>query len=519
MEATAVNPQLQSAILDKFGNPFGQATQKIVENMDLTVDKQEVLVEKQDTVNDKVKQVINKLDGAGDGMSNALGRASDGIKELSFGMIDLKGIFETVSNKLSALGDIFAPLAEIGSFLAVTGVGTKIKDTLTPTKTEEEESKDFDKQFTDMLNGLNGGDAKEDKLPLAERLQMGFTNFFTGLKTMFKNLRTVFGKAITAIRTFTATLFTGILAFLPYVAIVAAATFGLVKLVQALGGWELLSKAINGLRTIFGNLKMALNSIVLWADGLPLIGGFLGEEGKQQREEYNRNETNRQTLQDEKDKDKARVKEIMADESIGSIEDRKALIQKEGLVTQDSTVNAQGQIMSADGKVLVDTKENISRQADLDYLALRSQMELPGLMEDLANAKDKDKAKIQASIDAARNFIDNYNKTYGEGAAETAVAGFKRKGDIQKFIRSKNDSIDRREFNDANANFKFAVANAQKSGDVIKEQTIETGESALLRAGANREAIANVMAPNIITNATNQYQLAQQSNVDEGISK
>lgn len=517
MEATAVNPQLQSAILDKFGNPFGQATQKIVENMDLTVDKQEVLVEKQDTVNDKVKQVINKLDGAGDGMSNALGRASDGIKELSFGMIDLKGIFETVSNKLSALGDIFAPLAEIGSFLAVTGVGTKIKDTLTPTKTEDDKPKKRSFKYT--VNGEEVPDPADAQVSLAERLQMGFTNFFTGLKTMFKNLRTVFGKAITAIRTFTATLFTGILAFLPYVAIVAAATFGLVKLVQALGGWELLSKAINGLRTIFGNLKMALNSIVLWADGLPLIGGFLGEEGKQQREEYNRNETNRQTLQDEKDKDKARVKEIMADESIGSIEDRKALIQKEGLVTQDSTVNAQGQIMSADGKVLVDTKENISRQADLDYLALRSQMELPGLMEDLANAKDKDKAKIQASIDAARNFIDNYNKTYGEGAAETAVAGFKRKGDIQKFIRSKNDSIDRREFNDANANFKFAVANAQKSGDVIKEQTIETGESALLRAGANREAIANVMAPNIITNATNQYQLAQQSNVDEGISK
>lgn len=515
MEATAINPTLQSAILDKFGNPFGQATQKIVENMDLTVDKQEVLVEKQDTVNDKVKQVISNLDDAGGKMSGALGKASDGIKELSFGMIDLKGIFETVSNKLSALGDIFAPLAEIGSFLAVTGAGSKIKDTLTPTKTEEDINEDFSKKFTDLLNK----DAKEDKLPLSERLKMGFANFFTGLKDMFKNLGAVFGKAIIAIKTFTATLFTGIVAFLPYIAIVAAATFGLVKLVQALGGWELLSKAINGLRTVVGNARKAFNSVVLWADGLlSKVGmGFLGEEGKQKREEYNRNETNRQTLQNEKDKDKARVKEIMADESIGSVEDRKALIQKEGLVTQGSTVNEQGQILSAGGEVLVDTKENISQQADLDYLALRSQMELPGLMEDLANAKDKDKAKIQASIDAAKNFVATYNKTYGEGAAETAVSGMERKGDIQDFLRSQNDSIDRREFNDAGSNFKFAVMNAKKSGDIIREQTIESGESALARQG-NREAIANVMAPNIITNATNQYQLAQQSNVSEELN-
>lgn len=81
----AVNPVLQSAIIDKYGRPFAEKTQKIVENLDMTVEKQDVVVEKQDQLGDKVKDVINNLDRAGGGFRNAFEKSSSGLKELTGG--------------------------------------------------------------------------------------------------------------------------------------------------------------------------------------------------------------------------------------------------------------------------------------------------------------------------------------------------------------------------------------------------------------------------------------------------
>ena len=79
----AVSSVLQSSIVDKYGKPFAQKTQKIVENLDMTVEKQDVVVEKQDEIGKKVKNVINKLDKSSSNFSDAFTRSSDGLKELS----------------------------------------------------------------------------------------------------------------------------------------------------------------------------------------------------------------------------------------------------------------------------------------------------------------------------------------------------------------------------------------------------------------------------------------------------
>ena len=124
-----INPALQSAVLDKFGNPFGQATQKIVENMDMTVEKQEIVIEKQDEIGKKTKEVISNLEGSSVDFNAAFSRSSDGIKELTGGFVDLRGIIETIGKKFSALNDVFAPVGEaISGLFAFQMMGDRRKE-------------------------------------------------------------------------------------------------------------------------------------------------------------------------------------------------------------------------------------------------------------------------------------------------------------------------------------------------------------------------------------------------------
>ena len=58
---------------------------------------------------------------------------SDGLKELSGGMIDLQGIGESVSNKLAAFGNLFAPISALFTSLS--------RSTLFSSKAKKEESK------------------------------------------------------------------------------------------------------------------------------------------------------------------------------------------------------------------------------------------------------------------------------------------------------------------------------------------------------------------------------------------
>jgi len=118
----AVNPVLQSAIVDKYGQPFAQKTQKIVEQLDVTVEKQEIVIEKQDEIGKATKKVMRNFEFD---MGGAFARSSDGIKELTGGFLDIKDIIETVGKKFSALGDVIAPFSEM-----ISGFGSalNIKD-------------------------------------------------------------------------------------------------------------------------------------------------------------------------------------------------------------------------------------------------------------------------------------------------------------------------------------------------------------------------------------------------------
>ena len=111
----AVSSVLQSSIVDKYGKPFAQRTQKIVEQLDVTVEKQEIVIEKQDEIGKATKKVMRNFEVE---MGGAFARSSDGIKELTGGFLDIKDIIETVGKKFSALGDVIAPISEIVSGVA-----------------------------------------------------------------------------------------------------------------------------------------------------------------------------------------------------------------------------------------------------------------------------------------------------------------------------------------------------------------------------------------------------------------
>ena len=516
----AVSSVLQSSIVDKYGKPFAQKTQKIVENLDMTVEKQDVVVEKQDEIGKKVKNVINNLDKSSSNFSDAFTRSSDGLKELSMGFIDIKGTIEEVSKKFQALNDFFAPIAEIGSFLLMTSLGQR----LFGGKKKDDEEKSPDEKLRDAF-----GDERS-----------GLGKFFDGIKNAFSKLfigfKAIVVKVALAFKTLFVSMLPEIAKFLLFGGLFLLAAVGVGKLISALGGWELLKIAVDGLQSLFTKFKVSMNSVIMFLDDWT-PGKLISDESRQEKEQFNNREKNKSFLEKRINQDAAEVGEIMTNEAL-SDEEKIEQINLKKLVTPDSTITDTGAIVNESGERIdyrpgtEDSQAfliNKDIQADLDMLAIKSAQMRQKLDTQLERAKksgDKEEiARLEKSIEASDNFMAEYDKTYGEGAFAKTMA------DYGEFVSSRNafqdrsagrflsirDGTDIREFNDAGSNYSRFVLNAARTGDIIKDQ-LDRNETAVLDANA-KGTFASVMAPSLTQQITSVYENKVQPQVSEAISK
>jgi hypothetical protein len=506
----AVNPVLQSAILDKYGKPFAEKTQKIVENLDMTVEKQDVVVEKQDKLGDKIKEVVSNFEGAGTNFSDAFSRSSDGIKELSMGFLDIKGIVEEVGKKFQALGDFFAPIAEIGSFLAVSGVGKK------------------------FLGGQGSGtNTLENSREKNRRQELGF---FGRMKENFAKLfvgfKSILAKVAMAFKSLFVSMLPLIAKFLLFGGLFAIIAFGIGKLISTLVGWNTLKDTLDGLQNAF-------DSFILFLNRIGLID--LSDEEIEKREEQKTLRKNNKFLDKQKEKDAKEIAKIESNTDL-SEDDKKKEIAKRGLLTGDETVTKTGAILNAEGEIVDVVKDNNiyanirggneafqdrRLQSQLDMLALESARKLPELQENLDNAKtDKQKKKAQAALDAANNFIAKYNES-NEVSAQDKIAqlreekgpriGFRDVASMYETDKGyeSQEYFDRVKVNSMSNKF---IDNASRTGEIIAEQT-DRNKTNLLDMAGNKGQIAQVMAPSLTQSISNAYIQQGQPAVAEALSK
>lgn len=215
---------------------------------------------------------------------------SDGLKELSGGMIDLQGIGESVSNKLAAFGNLFAPISALFTSLS--------RSTLFSSKAKKEESKQSKKN------------AKETK----------------GLTSKFKQLK--LGVGFLSLK------------FLLIVAAVGAVLVVLYKLAKSFGFVGILQATFNTLQNVIGRVMNMFDAFIL---GLDDIFGFLGDEQRKDVENKIVTRTTERALREQRSKDADRVAEINAMEISDAEKEKK--IREEGLITNEMYLDSQGRLV------------------------------------------------------------------------------------------------------------------------------------------------------------------------------
>ena len=514
----AVNPVLQSAIVDKYGKPFAEKTQKIVENLDMTVEKQDVVVEKQDKLGDKIKEVVSNFEGAGTNFSDAFSRSSDGIKELSMGFLDIKGIVEEVGKKFQALGDFFAPIAEIGSFLAVSGIGKKFlggQGSGTKKTSMFDRLKERGQNIVDKTRAIgsqridDSGRVRDKKTGRFAKKNDPLLLFKENITNKFKNL----GKSMAG---FTKNLLAAargfgllIVGMLPVIAkflliggLIALAAVGIGKLVKALGGWELLEKGINGIINLAGRLQNGFRQLVLALDTIVRKVSF----GTMSILSDDERASKQKAIEDTRD-----ARFLRNERSAGNV--------PEGATIEN------GKILDADGNTVAVRKGteayeqkqlDVSKQQELDVLALESVKRLPQLQKQLDNAKGKKQIEhAEKAIAAANHFIDEYNKS-NEVSAQDRFAQLQQEKGTNVFGKQKEvslkdvvKSVEEQHGVEIEGNTALKVSqminNASKSGNVIAEQTAESKT-----ASDSSSSVTSVMQPSVIQNNSSTFEMSSQ---------
>lgn len=537
----AVNPQLQSAVLDKFARPFADKTRQITDNLDLSVEKQDVVIEKQDKIGDKVKKVISNLERAGDGIKGAFGRSADGLKELSMGFIDIKGIIEEVSKKFNALGDLFAPFAEIGSFAFA---GMSFMQTKARRKQESQsqvtpdDSNIIDAEY-EVIDGSALPNPNKNALALPEEVSDGFKNMFTGindkimmaLAPVLAGLK-AFGAGLMRLTVGLGAMLIPVALFalkgLAVVAALVAVATAIGLFISALNGWDAIGDTINMIQNVFGRFANGVRSLILGInDLLGKVGAdFLSDKDREAMIEKNEKERQRRNRVNAIAKDRDRVNEIGAMDI--SKEDKLKKIREEGLTTKDSKYNESGQLVNAQGDVLQKSKEEFqadaTSQAELDILALESARRLPELEKRLKNARnDSQRETAQKAIEAANNFINKYNET-NEVSAQDRLAKLKsenKRVNLRTIIDDVESDIGGIDINNNNMGMVADryISKAKQTGEKIAEQTAE-GKTTFLDSKLGRQGqLAQIMAPSLQQNITSAYVQQGQPAVAEALSK
>ena len=525
MEATAVNPALQSAIVDKYGKPFAQKTQQIVENLDMTVEKQDIVIEKQDQLGDKVKDVISNIQGTGVNFSDAFSRSSDGLKELSMGFIDIKGIVEEVGKKFSALNDLIAPIGE--SFAGINAIfqlrerkeaskqaSEIIEDKLSDTIDDKPKKRSF--KYT-----VNGKEVPEEEEKFV--LFKGLRNFVSNLRDSGIALAASFGKLSKSIALAS-------LKFLAIGGIIVFAAVMLGKLIEKLGGWELVADIANGLQNVFGRLQNGFRKFLLFLDDY-IIGYNLSKDERKKIQQDIVDEQNRRTRVNAKKEDRDKVKEI--NESDMSQEDKDNALSE--LATSESYTNNDGDLVNLlpDGTEIVvregkKTKDKTRLQMELDMVALEAQRRLPLLQQNVDNAKNERQKQIaEKALASAKEFIKNYNKNSDITAEEKIAQLTEEKGpnfgfaEVAEMVES-DLGIKTGEFFQGRSNslglFEKFVLDANKTGNILKEQLDGNRLSMLESNYARRGQFAQIMAPSLTNQIKTVYESHGMSNVAEGLN-
>ena len=507
----AVNPVLQSAILDKFGKPFAQKSAEIVDKMDLTADKQDVVIEKQNTLTDAIKDVVSSIKDSTQNIKASFGKASDGIKELSFGFVDIKGIVGEVNNKFGALKDVLAPLIEIGAAIGIGSLFKRKKQTTQDTDGTDD-IKDVKKSGFAKLKEAEedirrkklgrGGRFKEDIGKSASSLKESFL----GLGTKIKLISKAFGGLIIGMLPVVAK-------FLLIGGLITLAAVGIGKLIEALGGWELLEKAINGIQNVIGRLQNGFRQLMLALDTVVRKASF----GKMSILDDDERTEKQQAIEDERDR-----RFFSKERAAGNV--------PEGATFED------GKILDKDGETISIRKGteayeqkqlDVKQQQELDVLALESVKRLPELQKKLANAKnEKQKESAEKAIEAANNFITRYNETH-EVSAEDRFAKMQEEKGKNIFGKQKevslNDvvkSVEEQHGVELEGNIALKankyINDASRTGDIIKEQTAE-GKTDFIDNFGSGGALASVMQPSLIQNNSSTFEMGSQP-AFEGIS-
>ena len=381
METTAVNPVLQSAIVDKYGRPFAEKTQKIVENLDLTVEKQDVVVEKQDQIGDKVKDVLSNLEGSGGNLGKAFGKSADGLKELTFGFVDIKGVLEEISKKFSAVGDLVAPLAEIGSFGFLTS-SIGVNESGQVTVSDPDEKEDSPGIIDTSGNVIDIGDKKKSDevteksnkktLNFMERFRKSMGFVITGFKNLAKSLIPLIAKFVLMGLKF------------------AVVAIGLAYLVKALGGWKFVEERIRDIELSLLRFANFLDRYVFFnpdrADKRETVIDFK-EQVQEDKEEVNK--LKKETIDEKGEVDEKKFEEKRIEQ---------------GLVLPTDTIDPIGRFVSQDGRIV-----NEETTSDRQVKKLKQSLEKPSLFD------EKGKLTFQSAgdyaFDSLNPFRDKLNIT------------------------------------------------------------------------------------------------------------
>ena len=311
-----------AGIIDTSGQVLEKHTTTVVNNNETLIEQEEVI--KRSTFN-MTKFNSNLKEGGS--------KFSDGIKELSGGLVDFGDMFDTIGKKFKAIGDIGRGIAS-----PVTSLFSAFE------KDDEEEKKDA--ETTDAVSeALTGDDGEKpglddlvDPTELKKKKKLDVENN-KQTKTQNKNLKAsakgfkgmLRGLAMMSIK------------FLLIVGVVALLVVGMMKLISALSDNGGLQSVFDFIANIMGRIRNAFDAVILGIDTaldkIPGVDGFLDDEAREGIEGRMRDRTAQRAFRKQRADDSSRVEEIRKEKEAEGLKgseldaavDRVAL--EEGLIT------------------------------------------------------------------------------------------------------------------------------------------------------------------------------------------
>ena len=342
-----------AGIIDTSGQVLEKHTTTVVNNNETLIEQEEVI--KRSTFN-MTKFNSNLKEGGS--------KFSDGIKELSGGLVDFGDMFDTIGKKFKAIGDIGRGIAS-----PVTSLFSAFE------KDDEEEKKDA--ETTDAVSeALTGDDGEKpglddlvDPTELKKKKKLDVENN-KQTKTQNKNLKAsakgfkgmLRGLAMLSIK------------FLLIVGVVALLVVGMMKLISALSDNGGLQSVFDFISNIMGRVRNAFDAVILGIDSalkkIPGVKGFLDDEAREGIEGRMRDRTAQRAFRKQRADDSSRVEEIRKEKEAEGLKgseldaavDRVAL--EEGLITDRMFLANEEERAAGMKGVMIEGKDGVISAGD-----------------------------------------------------------------------------------------------------------------------------------------------------------